>query len=115
MTRLAALVALVVCLCACASEAERYHRNLKQAQVNKSVRLPQTEIDEIIHSVSRESIFPIFYITRWKSQRGDDIAVYTDLSHGPRRFIVYHLSKQGDGRWRIFRHAEGSIILVGDM
>ena len=114
MTRLLALIAVVLCLCACATEGERYQRNARQVQVGKNVRLPQSEIDEIVRAVSRESMFPILYISRWKSERGDDIAVYTDLSHGPQRYMVYHVTKQADGQWHIFRHAEGSVIF-GDI
>jgi hypothetical protein len=112
MPRFVTVLALAVCVSACASQDERYHRNLKQVQIDKSVRLPQSEIEQIIRTVSRESMFPVLVTTRWKSHRGDEVVVYTDLSHDPQRFMAYHLKKEADGAWRIFWHGEGSIILV---
>jgi hypothetical protein len=57
----AVLVILVVAVVfsSCASQQEKYERNLKQARISNNIGLPQIEINEIIRTVSRESMFPI--------------------------------------------------------
>jgi hypothetical protein len=107
---------LLVCatFVSCASPSTRLAWNLKHAEVHKNVRLPQAEIDQIIRTVSRESIFPILLITREKTKHGDQIVVYTDLEHDPQRYMGYELQKQSDGLWRIVFSGRGSIIVIDD-
>src|SRR5437867_12318792 len=112
MQRLSALFLLSLCLCGCASETERYTENLKRAQVHKSVHLPPAQIDQVMRTVSRESIFPIVYITREKLPDSDQVVVYTDFSHNPQRYMVYRLQKTSGGEWRIVWHGEGMAIYV---
>lgn len=106
MARTYCLLVLNVLLIGCASEAQRYTWNTGHAEILKSVRLPHSEVDQIIRLVSSESIFPILVISR----QGDDIVVYTDLEHGPQRFMVYRLKKQREG-WHIVSAGEGSTIV----
>jgi hypothetical protein len=112
MPRLGTLFILAVCVCACASETERYTENLKRAQIHKSVHLPHAEIDQVVRTVSRESVYPIVYITREKLQASDQIVVYTDFSHSPQRYMVYRLQKAAGGDWHIVWHGEGMAIYV---
>jgi hypothetical protein len=69
-------------------------------------------IDQVIRTVSRESIFPILYITREKMQGSDQVVVYTDFSHNPQRYMVYRLQKTNGRDWRIVWHGEGMAIYV---
>jgi hypothetical protein len=108
------ILALLACatFVSCASPSTRLAWNLKHADVHKNVRLPQSDIDQIIRTVSRASIFPILLITKEKTKHGDRVAVYTDLEHGPQRYMVYELEKQTDGLWHIIFSGNGSIILI---
>jgi hypothetical protein len=90
----------------------RLEWNLKHAVVHKNVRLPQSEIEQIIRTVSNKSIFPILSITQGRTKEGDIVNVYTDLEHGPQRYMVYQLVKQSDGQWHIIFSGSGSIILI---
>ena len=114
MTFNAKTVALFVCVAfaGCASPGTRLEWNLKNAVVHKNVHLPRTEVDQIIRIVSRESIFPILLITENKTKDGIMVKVYTDLEHGPQRYMVYELQKQADGQWHIVFSGNGSIILI---
>lgn len=107
---------LLVCatFVGCASLSTRLAWNLKHAEVHKNVRLPQTEVDQIISTVSRKSIFPILLIAREKTKHGDQIVVYTDLEHNPQRYMVYELQKRSDGLWHITFSGRGSIIVIDE-
>ena len=110
MPRLPALFAVFLWLCGCASETERYAENLKRAQIHKTVHLPAAQVDQIIRTVNRESMFPIVYITRENLPNSDQVVVYTDFSHSPQRYMVYRLQKTNGGDWRIVWHGEGMAI-----
>ena len=99
-------------LLGCASPSTRLEWNLKHAVVHKNVRLPQSDIEQVIHIVSKESIFPILLITESNAKHGNIVSVYTDLEHGPQRYMVYELQKQADGQWHIVFRGNGSIILI---
>src|SRR5260370_6654294 len=114
MPRVIWAVLLAMLLCGCASPSTRLAWNLKHAEVHKSVRLPQPEIDQIIRTVSTESIFPILVISREKTKRSDRVVVWTDLSHDPQRYMCYELEKQRDGLWHIVWRCNRSIMIIDD-
>jgi hypothetical protein len=114
MSRAASVLPLALLLLGCASPSTRLAWNLKHAEVHKSVRLPQSEVDQIIRTVSRESIFPILVISREKTKRSDRIVVWTDLSHDPQRYMCYELEKQRDGLWHIVWQGNGSIMILDE-
>jgi hypothetical protein len=114
MVRLGSLLVFTACLCACASESQRYAWNSQHARVHRSVRLPQSEVDQIIRTVSAESIFPIVVISREQTPRSDQIIVWTDAAHDPQSYMTYELERHRDGLWHIVSRQEGSIIILDE-
>ena len=113
--RNAILVWLAVLLSSCVSPSARLAGNLKHAVIHKTVRAPRSEVEQIIAMISRESIFPIIFITQDPKKIGGHITVYTDLSHDPPRVFAYELERRPDGVWHIVSSGKGSIIVIPDM
>jgi hypothetical protein len=111
----AVVASAVVLFFGCASPSTRLAGNLKHAVIHKTVRAPRSEVDQIIGTVSRESIFPIIFTTQDPRKIGGRITVYTDLSHDPPRVVAYELQRQPDGVWHIVSSGKGSIIVIPDM
>ena len=114
MTRAGGLLVLAACLCACASESQRYAWNSQHVRVHRSVRLPQSEVDQIIRTVSTESIFPLVVISRERTLRSDQIIAWTDAGHDPQSYMTYELERQRDGLWHIVSRQEGSIMILDE-
>jgi hypothetical protein len=102
------LILLAVLLTAC-SATQRYKWNSEHAHVSPNEHLIRSEIDQIVHTVSEASTFPIICISR-SHMNSNEVTVFTDLSHDPQRFMDYTLQKKVDGLWHIVDYGPGSVI-----
>ena len=96
-------------LAACANA--RFHYSMQHAEIAKTVRLPQAELEQILRTVTAHSPGPVFLVQRALRPGGETIIAYTTFQQDPPRFWAYELRKQTDGQWHITFDGEGSIIV----
>ena|ERR1700726_3707067 len=110
MPRVFLTISLSTLLCGCASNL--YEWNMQHAYIAPRAKLSQSEVEQIIRTVTQKSLSTVIGITRTTELgRPDELVVYTNLVQEDGTMMVYNLRKQHDGVWQIVDSGVGTIIV----